>query len=194
MPTSLLGPYTRTILVAAVLAVSLGFALSGARGEVHSGLLPFFEWLETTWFGYVGKTWGAAFATIQTFHLIGLALLGGAVLVAEGRILGVILTDVEQSVITTRCNTLFNIAMATLVATGVFMACGVAVKIYYLPVYWYKMLALGAGAGFHYLLRNPLLERDPAEVNPWLLKAMAVASVLVWFTVAATGRWIGFSG
>ena len=194
MPTSLLGPYTRTILVAAVLAVTLGFALSGARVEVHGGLLPFFEWLETTWFGYVGKTWGAVFATIQTFHLIGLALLGGAVLAAEGRILGVVLTEVEQGLIISRCNAVFNIAMAILVATGIFMACGVAVKIYYLPVYWYKMLALGAGAGFHYLVRQPLVERAPGEVNPWLLKLMAVVSIMVWFTVAATGRWIGFSG
>ena len=117
MPTSLLGPYTRTILVVAVLAVTLGFALSGARGEVHGGLLPFFEWLETTWFGYVGKTWGAAFATIQTFHLLGLALLGGAVLAAEGRILGVVLTEVDQGLIVSRCNVVFNIAMATLAAT-----------------------------------------------------------------------------
>ena len=194
MPTSLLGPYARTILVAAVLAVTLGFALSGARSEVHDGLLPFFEWLETTWFGYVGKNWGAAFALIQSLHLLGLALLGGAVLAAEGRILGAVLTDVEQSVVTARCDKVFNIAMAVLVATGVFMACGVAVKIYYLPVYWYKMLALGAGALFHYLVRQPLLARGPEQVNPWLLKSMAVASIMVWFTVAATGRWIGFSG
>ena len=194
MPTSLLGPYTRTILVAAVLAVGLGFALSGARVEVHNGLLPFFEWLETTWFGYVGKTWGAAFATVEAVHLLGLALLGGSVLVAEGRILGVILTDVEQGTITGRCSRTFNVALITLVATGVFMACGVALKIYYLPVYWYKMLALCAGALFHYLIRKPVLERDPAEVNPWLLRSMAVASIMIWFTVAATGRWIGFSG
>ena len=194
MPASLLGPYTRTILVAAVLAAALAFALSGARVEVHTSLLPVFEWMETTWFGYIGKTWGAAFATVEAVHLLGLALLGGSVLVAEGRLLGVFLTDTDQGVITTRCNRTFNIALATLVATGVFMACGVALKIYYLPVYWYKMLALGGGASFHYLVRQPLVERAPGEVNPWLLKLIAVASIMVWFTVAATGRWIGFSG
>ena len=194
MPASLLGPYTRTILVIAILAVALAFALSNARVEVHGNLLPMFEWMETTWFGYIGKTWGAAFATVEAVHLLGLALLGGSVIVAEGRLFGVFLTDVKQDVITARCNRTFNIALATLIATGVFMACGVALKIYYLPVYWYKMLALGAGALFHYLVRQPLVERGPGEVNPWLLKLMAIASIMVWFTVAATGRWIGFSG
>ncbi len=194
MPASLLGPYTRTILVIAILAVALAFALSNARVEVHGNLLPMFEWMETTWFGYIGKTWGAAFATVEAVHLLGLALLGGSVIVAEGRLFGVFLTDVKQGVITARCNRTFNIALATLIATGVFMACGVALKIYYLPVYWYKMLALGAGALFHYLVRQPLVERGPGEVNPWLLKLMAIASIMVWFTVAATGRWIGFSG
>lgn len=194
MPATLLGPYTRTILVVAVLAATLAFALSGVRGEVYGNLLPMFEWMETTWFGFIGKTWGAAFATIQAFHLLGLALLGGSVLVAEGRLLGVFLTDTDQGVVTARCNRTFNIALATLIATGVFMACGVALKIYYLPVYWYKMLALCGGALFHYLVRQPLVERAPGEVNPWLLKLVAVASIMVWFTVAATGRWIGFSG
>ncbi len=191
---SLLGSYTRSILVAAVLATTLAFALSDARVEVHANLLPMFEWMETTWFGYIGKTWGAAFAAVEAVHLLGLALLGGSVLVAEGRLLGVFLTDTDQSLIAARCNRTFNIALATLVATGVFMACGVALKIYYLPVYWYKMLALGAGVLFHYLVRQPLVERNPGEVNPWLLKLTAVASIMVWFTVAATGRWIGFSG
>ncbi len=195
MPTSsLLGPYTRTILVAAVLAVALAFALSDVRGEVYGGLLPVFEWMETTWFGYVGKTWGAAFATVEAVHLLGLALLGGSVLVAEARLLGVFLTEVDQGLVTARCNRTFQIALATLVATGVFMACGVALKIYYLPVYWYKMLALGAGVLFHYLVRQPLVERPTGKVNPRLLKLTAVASVMIWFTVAATGRWIGFSG
>jgi len=30
-------------------------------------------------------------------------------------------------------------------------------------------------------------------VSPLVVKLTAVASIMVWFTVAATGRWIGFS-
>ena len=64
MPPAILGPYTRTILTAAIIAAALGFSFTYARLSVYTELMPFFEWMETTWFGYVGKTWGAAFATI----------------------------------------------------------------------------------------------------------------------------------
>ena len=74
------------------------------------------------------------------------------------------------------------------------MACGVALKIYYLPVFWYKMLALAAGMLFHFCVRKPLLKFDLEQINPMIVKMTALSSILVWFMVAATGRWIGFSG
>ena len=74
------------------------------------------------------------------------------------------------------------------------MACGVALKVYYLPVFWYKMLALGTGILFHFYIRKPLFRFDLQQINPIVVKMTAIASILVWFMVAATGRWIGFSG
>jgi hypothetical protein len=74
------------------------------------------------------------------------------------------------------------------------MACGVAGKIYFLKVFWYKMMALSAGILFEYGIRRPLLAKGLDDVNPLVLKLTAVASVMVWFTVAALGRWIGYSG
>ena len=73
------------------------------------------------------------------------------------------------------------------------MACGVAVKVYYLPVFWYKMLTLTVGVLFAFYVRKPLIDRDLSVVSPLVVKLTAVASIMVWFTVAATGRWIGFS-
>lgn len=194
MPTAFLGPYTRTILTVAVLAIALIFSFTSARVGVYTEIYPFFEWMETTWFGYVGKTWGGAFATIQAGHLIGLAVLGGCVLVSDGRLLGIILTEIPHTTVVERADKVFFWALATLLLTGVFMACGVALKVYYLPVYWYKMLALLVGMLFHYLVRRPLVAHDLASINPIILKMTAIASILVWFLVAATGRWIGFSG
>jgi hypothetical protein len=170
------------------------FSFTYARVSVWIEVQPFFEWMETTWFGVIGKTWGAAFAFIEAIHLIGLALLGGSVIVGEGRILGFVFTDIPARTIIDRAHKVFFWALMTLLATGVFMACGVAMKIYYLPVYWYKMLALGTGILFHFCIRKPLLQRELEEINPWVTKAVAISSLMIWFTVAATGRWIGFSG
>ena len=193
MLTSILGPYTRTILTGVIIWIAVVFCFT-LMSNAYVGIFPFFEWMETTWFGVIGKTWGAAFAFVQTIHLLSLALLGGAVLAAEGRILGLLLTDVSAQIVIERCHVLLVWALVLLISTGVFMACGVALKVYYLPVFWYKMLALGTGILFHFYVRKPLFRFDLQQINPIVVKMTAIASILVWFMVAATGRWIGFSG
>ena len=193
MLTSILGSYTRTILTGVIIWITIVFCFT-LMSNAYVGIFPFFEWMETTWFGVIGKTWGAAFAFVQTIHLLSLALLGGAVLAAEGRILGLLLTDVSAQIVIERCHVLLVWALVLLISTGVFMACGVALKVYYLPVFWYKMLALGTGILFHFYIRKPLFRFDLQQINPIVVKMTAIASILVWFMVAATGRWIGFSG
>ena len=186
--------YPRTLTAMVALLALLTLAYGGAMDAVYPSLLTVFEWLETTWFGVIGKTWGAAFAFVEAVHLLGLALLGGCVLAGDGRLLGVVLTDVPMQTVVERTHRVFVFGLSISLATGIFMACGVATKIYYLPVYWFKMLALSAGMLFHFQVRRPLLSHDIQSLNPVVVKMVAVASMLVWFMVAATGRWIGFSG
>ena len=187
-----IGPYPRAAIATGLLALLLAFSFSGMRSEVWTALLPFFEWMEATWFGYVGKTWGGAFATIQAGHLVSLGVLGGAVLFSDGRLLGLYSSLPLRDVID-GSHQVFKWALAVVVFTGVFMVCGVAVKVYYLPVFWYKMLTLSVGVLFAFYVRKPLVDRDLSDVSPLAIKLTAVASIMVWFTVAATGRWIGFS-
>ncbi len=194
MPTSFFSAYSRSLSAAAVILLAIYVFYGGLTAAVYPGLLGLFEWMETTPFGYIGKTWGAAFAFVEAIHLLGLAVLGGCVIASDGRLLGLVLTDVDATTVFDRTNTVFFWALITLLVTGVFMACGVATKIYYLPVYWFKMLALVAGMLFHYKIRNPLLKHNLDELNPVVIRLVAIASILVWFMVAATGRWIGFSG
>jgi hypothetical protein len=194
MSTAVLGPYTRTIAVAIAIFLGLVFALSDARIVTWSALLPFFEWMETTPFGVIGQTWGAAFATVEAVHLLAMAALGGSVLVSDGRLLGLLFADVPLRSVQDQCHRLFVWSLGFTVLTGVFMACGVAIKIYYLDVFWYKMLALATGVAFVFLVRRPLLRQDIDSIHPRVLQLVAVASLMIWFSVAATGRWIGFSG
>ncbi len=186
------GSYPRTTIAVISLALLLAFSFSSLRGDTWVGLLSFFEWMETTWFGYVGKTWGGAFALIQAAHLVSLGVLGGAVLFSDGRLLGLFSSLPIRDVVD-GAHRVFVWALAVVVGTGVFMVCGVAVKVYYLPVFWYKMLTLAVGVLFALFIRKPLVDREISEVNPKIVKLVAVASIMIWFTVAATGRWIGFS-
>ncbi len=193
MPASAMGSYRRTFITALVITLTLAFSFSSLRLEAWDALLPFFEWMETTLFGVIGKTWGAAFAVIEAVHLLAMALLGGAVLASDGRLLGLILTDYPVRVILDQSHKVFVAGLAIMLFTGIFMACGVAMKVYYLPVFWYKMLVLCAGMIFVFFIKIPLLKKEITDIHPVIVKMVAISSLLVWFTVAAAGRWIGFA-
>lgn len=194
MSLAVLKSYPRSMVTVTLPGLALWFAFSSWRITAWDALLPMFEWMETTWFGVIGKTWGAAFAVVEATHLLAMALLGGAIVISDGRLLGLLLRDVPVPLVLGRTHRLFVVGLLVAIASGIFMACGVATKIYYLPVYWFKMLALTVGVLFTFAIKRPLLADGVADLNPWVVRAVAVASLTVWFTVAATGRWIGFSG
>ena len=156
-------------------------------------LLTFFEWAETSMLGSIGKTYGGVYAMGQSLHLMSLALLGGTILVTDLRLLNVMLKDVPSEVVIENAHKWFRVALIVIISTGIFMAAAVATRMYYNPFYWAKMSALLAGIIFVFAIKRPLLKRPHASINPIVLKSVAVASLIIWFSVAATGRWIGFS-
>jgi hypothetical protein len=194
MTLQYLSSWWRSMATVVSLGLALAFAFSSWRSDAWLALRPLFEWMETTWFGVIGKTWGAVFAVVEATHLLAMALLGGAIVISDGRLLGLLLRDVPVQSILSRTHRLFVVGLLMAIASGLFMACGVATKIYNLPVFWFKMLALTAGVMFTFAIKRPLLADGVEALNPWVVRAVAVASLTVWFTVAATGRWIGFSG
>ena len=155
--------------------------------------LPFFEWLDTSLLADISKAYGGVFAIVQMFHLLALSLLGGTVLVGDLRLLGVVMKDVPSQVVIDSTQKWFSVALGVLIVSGIFMASAVAMKVYYNEMFWAKMTALATGIVFVYAIRRPLLRFDHASINPWALRLMALASMTIWFTVAASGRWIGFS-
>ena len=157
-------------------------------------LLSFFEWLEASPIGVFVKDQAATFAVIEAVHLMALALLGAAVVSADLRLLNVVMRDIPSNKVTDQAHRWFKVALVALLVTGFFMLAGVATKCYHNPFYWAKMCVLAIGIVFVFAVRAPLLRKDHTQLNPWTLKLVALASMSIWFMVAASGRWIGFSG
>ncbi|MEX1033388.1 MAG: DUF6644 family protein [Cellvibrionaceae bacterium] len=156
-------------------------------------LLVFFEWLESSLLGQAAKSYGGVYAMAQSIHLLSMALLGGAVLTTDLRLLNVLFRDTPSKVVSDNAHTWFKLGLIVVIISGIFMVAGVAVKVYYNSFYWAKMAALLTGILFVFAVKRPLLRQDHGQTAPWILKSVACASILVWFTVAACGRWIGFS-
>ena len=156
-------------------------------------LLFIFEWLDTSILAEMSKAYGGVFAVVQMVHLVALALLGGTVLVSDLRLLGVLLTDVSSELVLNNMDRWFSVALIVIVVSGVFMSSAVAIKLYYNEMFWAKMIGLFFGAAFVYFIRRPLLRYPHHTINVWSLRLIAISSIVIWFTVAASGRWIGFS-
>jgi hypothetical protein len=156
-------------------------------------LYPFFDWLDTSMLADISKAYGGVFAVVQMFHLLGMAMLGGMVLVGDLRLLNILLKDVPSEQVIENTQKWFNVALAIVMTSGIFMSSAVAMKLYYNDMFWAKMTSLGLGITFVYVIRRPLLKFEHDTLNPWTIKLVAVTSISIWFTVAAAGRWIGFS-
>ena len=156
-------------------------------------LYPFFDWLDTSMLADMSKAYGGVFAAVQMFHLLGMSMLGGMVLVGDLRLLNILLKDVPSEQVIENTQKWFNVALAIVMTSGIFMSSAVAMKLYYNEMFWAKMTSLGLGITFVYVIRRPLLKFKHDTLNPWTLKLIAATSISIWFTVAAAGRWIGFS-
>ena len=77
-------------------------------------------------------------------------------------------------------------------ATGVPLFLSEAVKCYFRPAFWVKMVGLALALLFTFGVRNRIVRARPG-LRPWQLRGIAACSLGLWFTVAAAGRWIGFS-
>lgn len=192
---SILSQYARTLLVFAALLLIILVEALGVREAVYPGLLPFFTWMrESSWLGVLGTTYGSVYATVEAVHLLSMAVLGGTVLATDLRLLGVIFKDVPSETLVTGTHKCFRWALLVAILTGIFCAAGVGDKVYYMQVFWIKMLVLLAGSCFMLFIKQPFLTSRPhAEIDPWVIRLLAITSILIWFTVAAAGRWIGFS-
>ena len=155
-------------------------------------LLPFFEWCETVRLGriVVGSLW--LFPVIEAVHLLALSMLGGAVLVVDLRMLGLGLTNRRVEELWREARPWMLGAIAMLVATGVPLFLSEAIKCYYSDAFWVKMTTLPFAILFAFTIRARVI-RGAVRYTARRQALVGALSIALWLTVAAAGRWIGFS-
>jgi hypothetical protein len=119
-------------------------------------------------------------------------LLGGAILVLDLRLLGFGLRDQSIARVARGTRPWVRAGVAVMLSTGFLLFLSEAVKCYHNPSFWVKMTTLPFALLFAFVIREPLAMRDTL-VTSWSSRALGVVSMALWFTVAAGGRWIGFS-
>ena len=151
-----------------------------------------FDWLELTSVGVFVRDSVWLFPVIEAGHLLGLAALGGSILVVDLRLLNLGLKNSSAAYVLAQSGPWLLGALAVMFATGVPLFLSEAVKCYWSDAFWLKMGALSLALLFTFGVRNPLVRARP-KLAPRLSKGLGGCSLALWLTVAAAGRWIGFS-
>lgn len=154
-------------------------------------LLAFAEWCESTGLGLVVRESVWLFPVIEAAHLLGLSLLGGVVLLVDLRMLGAGLIGTPAALLARQLRPWLTAAVLVMTATGVLLFLSEAVKCYYSQAFWVKIVTFPIAIAFTYAVRQRVAESENTTRGTAALTA--VASLTLWFVVAAAGRWIGFS-
>ena len=155
-------------------------------------LLALFEWCENTAVGTAIRNSIWAFPVIEAVHLLGLSLLGGALLIVDLRLLGFGLRSQRISVLLTQARPWLIASVILLLSTGFLLFMSEAVKLYYNTSWWVKISTLPVALVFTFTIRNRLARMDGLDTSR-RTRLIGATSIMLWFTVAAAGRWIGFS-
>ena len=132
------------------------------------------------------------FPVIATIHLLGLAAIGGAVLLVDLRLLGFGVRSQPAAQQVRDAERWLKGGLIVMVSTGLPLWMCFATKYYYLTFFWVKLAALILVVAFTFSVRRRVAMADDAQVNPLVSKLVAVVSLSLWTTVALGGRWIGF--
>jgi hypothetical protein len=134
--------------------------------------------------------WG--FAIVEMAHLLGLAALGGSILLVDLRLLGITLKRQPVRILARELSPLLFGSLGLMFVSGVLLIGAEPMKCYYHPAFRLKMLLLFLALGFYFTLHKRLV-KDAGNTAPgWWTKTGAILSLLLWLAVGLAGRAIGF--
>ena len=157
-------------------------------------MLPFFQWCESTAVGNGIRDSLWLFPVIESFHLLALALIGGAVLVVDLRLLGLQFRRWPVAKLARDVEPWLAGGLVVMVTSGILLFTSEAIKCYYSPAFWTKMTFLLPALVFTFTIRRRVAAADESRIKPLWSKLVALVSVTLWSVVGGAGRWIGFSG
>jgi hypothetical protein len=156
-------------------------------------VLSFFTWCENTWLGDAIRDSRWLFPVIESLHLLGLAVIGGAVLVVNLRLLGLGIRRQPAAQLWRDAWPWLVGSLTVMLVSGMLLFTSEATKLYYHQAFWVKMISLLLATLFTFTVLRKVALAAPGDIRPLWSRAAALISILLWSAVGVCGRWIGFS-
>jgi hypothetical protein len=153
--------------------------------------LPIFKWADASWMGETIRASRIYFPVIETFHLLALTLLFGALLMLNLRLCGLMMKNLPVQQVAKDLSPWLLWSLVVILVSGFMLFSSEAMKCYASVPFQIKMLFLGAAIVFHFTIYRSVTKskRDPNRVFGVIV---AVVSVVLWLGVGLGGRGIGF--
>jgi uncharacterized membrane protein len=132
-----------------------------------------------------------AFPLAEMAHLLSLAILGGAILVIDLRLLGVGLKSQSAERLVQEFAPYLTGCLVASVVSGLLLLSGEPLKCYYNLAFRLKMLFLSLAVLFYFIVQKRTFQFEREGRHKLLQKLAAIVSLLLWLAVGLAGRAIG---
>jgi hypothetical protein len=156
-------------------------------------VLDFFHWCEQSGIGNAIRQSSWLFPVIEAIHLLGLGVIGGAVLVVDLRLLGLGLRRQSTLQLARDAQPWLIGSLLLMMTTGGLLFLSESIKLYYHEAFWFKMASLILAIVFTFTIQRKVILASETRLEPVWSKVVALVSILLWSGVGIGGRWIGFS-
>ncbi|HEY6510087.1 MAG TPA: DUF6644 family protein [Vicinamibacterales bacterium] len=152
-----------------------------------------FQWFERTSLSVAINESLWAFAVVEAVHLLALAVIGGAVLAVDLRLLGLAFQKQRVADIARVLQPWLIWSLIGMLLTGFVLFISLAASKYYVHDYfWVKMYFLAAAIVFSFTIRHRVIMGDDARANSAFAKLVALVSIFLWSGVGLAGKAIGY--
>jgi len=153
----------------------------------------FAEWLSTTFLSvFIQNHNSWAIPTIQSIHIVGIAIVLGSVFMIDLRLLGWAGMDQTLRQTTNRFGPWLMGALWLMLATGILMVIGEPVRELMTFSFWLKMFLVAVGTVIAAVFQKRVRKHEGDPVTSGALKSLAVLTFLIWACIIVLGRLIAY--
>jgi len=150
-----------------------------------------FHWVQSTGWANALRESDLVYPIVLSLHLFGIAFFGGAILITNLRLLGLILQKSTVADIVGQLRPWKWAGFILVVTCGVLLASAKADAYYPNPYFRIKILLL-ACVGVHALVFRRTVYRVSSAVLPRNARLAACLSLALWLGIVSMGRWIAY--
>jgi hypothetical protein len=149
-----------------------------------------FLWLGHTPVGLYMRDSTNGFAAVEAAHLLGLAALGGTVVLLGLAVLQVAVAGKTPGATARGLYPVFLASLTVMLATGVLLTSSKPLRYFLSPAFRVKIALLALGVGL-YLYLSRRVSSPSAVTSSRGDQALAVLLLILWLGVGLAGRFIG---